>query len=463
MNPPTIVKENLRKVALLIAASVLLLLPAIYNGFPLLYPDTGTYLFSALSFNVPGDRPVFYGLFIGLFSMGFTLWTVVFVQNLILAFLLQLWWKKIFNQSSSLLFLLIILALSCFTNAGWISNLLTPDIFTCYVLLSLPLLVVRKTVLPKPEKLFLLSIVIVSVLVHTSVLLIALEFAFLILLIHLTGVVSPFYRKNNFFSLRRILFILLLVVVSISANVLITFSKFQNARICNDSNVFLLARFAENGVLKKFMDDNCEKKHYQFCGSDNLQVPSGYFLWVKESPLNLAGDWNSHDTEYSEIVSRCIKEYPMEQIESSFSSTFFLLSNIRYAEFLSPIGINTSANTFMKNYVPGDLSSFHKSKQEKDVLKNATDVLAPVNFYFLIISLVPVIAIIVLSFFAFHLRFAALQVVLLMIGIIINANVCATFSTQWDSRYNSRAIWLLAFAGLSSVAMLLIRKKIIHA
>ena len=64
---------------------------ALYNGYPIVYSDTSTYIESGFSLQPPADRPITYGLFIRVFSLnGFSLWTVALMQSLIISFLILL-------------------------------------------------------------------------------------------------------------------------------------------------------------------------------------------------------------------------------------------------------------------------------------------------------------------------------------------------------------------------------------
>ena len=80
---------------LFLLSLVALLWPALYNGFPLVYPDTGAYISSGLRLSVHPDRPVGYGLFILFSSMGISLWFVVVAQALMLNWLIRRLCRKI--------------------------------------------------------------------------------------------------------------------------------------------------------------------------------------------------------------------------------------------------------------------------------------------------------------------------------------------------------------------------------
>jgi hypothetical protein len=68
--------------------TLILSIVGLYNGYPLVYSDTGMYIASGLKEFVPVERPVGYGLFIKLFSFNYSLWFVTVFQNLITAYIL---------------------------------------------------------------------------------------------------------------------------------------------------------------------------------------------------------------------------------------------------------------------------------------------------------------------------------------------------------------------------------------
>ena len=82
------------------AATLLLLGPALINGYPLVYADTGTYLTSGFQLGIPADRPLGYGLFCRLFSGdGLSLWGVVIAQALLSAVVLVHAWQVLVGRS----------------------------------------------------------------------------------------------------------------------------------------------------------------------------------------------------------------------------------------------------------------------------------------------------------------------------------------------------------------------------
>ena len=61
----------------LVLAAILLLWPAFWNGYPLIFADTGTYLSQAIEHYAGWDRPIFYSLFLFPLHMTVTTWPAI--------------------------------------------------------------------------------------------------------------------------------------------------------------------------------------------------------------------------------------------------------------------------------------------------------------------------------------------------------------------------------------------------
>jgi hypothetical protein len=81
-------RKNKTEIFLVLFAAVLFCSIGFLNNFPLVYSDTADYLGGALGRYIPVDRPVFYGLFIGIVSLQASLWLVILVQGIFMSYLL---------------------------------------------------------------------------------------------------------------------------------------------------------------------------------------------------------------------------------------------------------------------------------------------------------------------------------------------------------------------------------------
>jgi hypothetical protein len=121
-------------------AAALLLWPALWNGFPIVFADTGTYLSQAIDHYAGWDRPVFYSLFMLPLHATLTVWPVIVVQALLAAWLLWLVCEVLLPSVSGPAFVAGVAVLSACTWLPWIVSELMPDLFTPLLVLLICML-----------------------------------------------------------------------------------------------------------------------------------------------------------------------------------------------------------------------------------------------------------------------------------------------------------------------------------
>ncbi len=117
----------------------LLIWPALWNGYPIVFADTGTYLSQAMHWYLGWDRPVFYSLFIYPLHAATTTWPVIVAQSALAVLVLDLT-RRALDVSLAWL-----LGLTAFLSAAswlpWTVSELMPDLFTPLLVLLLTILV----------------------------------------------------------------------------------------------------------------------------------------------------------------------------------------------------------------------------------------------------------------------------------------------------------------------------------
>jgi hypothetical protein len=122
------------------AAAALLLWPAVWNGYPIVFADSGTYLSQAIQHYAGWDRPVFYSLFMLPLHATVTLWPVVAAQALLAAWVLWLVCRVLVPAISGIALAGLVFVLSAGTWLPWIVSELMPDLFTPLLVLVFCLL-----------------------------------------------------------------------------------------------------------------------------------------------------------------------------------------------------------------------------------------------------------------------------------------------------------------------------------
>ena len=148
-------------------AALLLIWPAIWNGYPLVFADSGTYLGQALLGYVGWDRPPFYSLFLLGLHWRLSLWPVVLGQGLLLAHLLHLVLRTQ-GHPGPVPLILTALALAVFSGLPFFAAQIQPDLFTGVVVLCAWLIGFRQAALSVAERRYVMLLATLAIAVHQS-------------------------------------------------------------------------------------------------------------------------------------------------------------------------------------------------------------------------------------------------------------------------------------------------------
>src|SRR5579872_136048 len=153
--PTVMATERSSAVAPILLAAASLLWPALRNGYPLVFSDTGTYLSQAIEHYAGWDRPVFYSFFLLPLHLTITTWPAIAVQALLTVYTFHLVHRALWPDASPWRLLPIVLLLAITTSLPWFVAQLMPDVFTGLLVLVLALLIFRPECLSIRERLFL--------------------------------------------------------------------------------------------------------------------------------------------------------------------------------------------------------------------------------------------------------------------------------------------------------------------
>jgi len=429
--------ESLKVWACLIVSTFLLLWVAIYNGFPIVYSDTSTYLASGFEFETPADRPITYGLFIFISSLGGqTLWLTTFLQSLIISYVIYLIIKYFTNVKVPSLFTVVfILLLSFVSSLPWISGMLLADIFTPITILSLLLLIFVQH-FTKAERILLYFIFFLSNAMHMSHLLINAFLIITILFVSYIRVLRPFFVSVS----KKQLYLLLFLTLSAIA--------IMSSAMSKSKHIFYMGRMVENGILKKYLDETCVTKNYQLCAyKDSLPATADRFLWdFENSPVYKLGGWKTTKKEFNEIISATFSEskYLKLHVSAALKNSVQQLSTFDLGEGNIAFGKGTVLEDRIGIFIPNDAIRYNNSRQTKNELSlfndfNLSQKLVVSSSLFLLLFVMIVNPI--------RKKIAPLLVLLIvftLIGVLYNDVVCASLSTV-ANRFAVRVVWMLPF------------------
>ena len=142
----------------ILLAAALLLWPALWNGYPLVFSDTGTYLSQAIHHYVGWDRPIFYSLFLFPLHLTLTTWPAIAAQALLASHTLHLVRRTLLPRVSDWCLLPLAALLALASSLPWFVSQLMPDLFTPLLVLVLALLCLAPKRLSHRERRWLVLI-----------------------------------------------------------------------------------------------------------------------------------------------------------------------------------------------------------------------------------------------------------------------------------------------------------------
>jgi hypothetical protein len=318
------VRRSSKFVTLIISGLIVLLgiWPALYNHFPLYYPDSGFYV-TGLWTETPPQIPL--GLYVLIASVlvyyGGPFSLVIFHSIASFLVVASFFWRWLGTLSVALL--LATGFILSFTRLAWVNSLLMPDVFGGLGPAAVITLMIGNFALSPFYQLFLLGVVSISLLSQTSSLAIIPACAAFI------GSVSwGLGVKVN--SFRPIVAVCMLCFAAVGITNLVKYGQFS-ANPSGPANIF--AKFVESGLAQKYLSENCNKVDYRICSRletlNRVAGPLQRFLWEgvdgDRSLADQTDAWLDPNNEFRELAFRLVAAYPFEFLKMSIRDTFELL------------------------------------------------------------------------------------------------------------------------------------------
>jgi hypothetical protein len=453
-------KLRLLRAPLLIAAAGLILSwPAFYNGYPLLWYDSGGYLIAGWEHAYqPPMRSPFYGLAILPLLALNSEWPIVFAQAGIAAAMIFLTLRVAWGGLRAGSYLLLVLLLALLTTLPWHSSTIMADLPAALLPLGVFMLAFGRDRLTGWEVAFVFAVTCLSCMVHYSHLPLMAALTVIALAIDLME------RRPRGGILSGLGLCLAVILITAAAHIAVQLKAHDRLAIAPDSSVFLLARLIEDGPAKDFLAAHCAEANFALCAYvADMPMTTTYFLWDGDGPVSRLGGFGAVSQEAKIIVGGTLREQPLRIAMLSLRHTLKQLESFDthgyLRQFSSPVRGWQQYADIMKDNLAGEYEDFTGSRQSTGRLGRwVFSLLTPT----VAISAV-LLAVLALTGLcrggAFRGDLGLRALFWLVLGTeIANAAICGAFSEP-SSRYQSRVVWLLPFL-LLVVAMPLIGARI---
>jgi len=331
---------------------------ALYNRYPLVYFDTGGYLKGSRL----GVRSYFYHAFIVPAHLTHTLWTVVLVQSLLVAYVLRLVLREVFAIASRLEFLVIIALLCVLSSLPWYAGFLMPDIFTPVMVLGIFLLAFCFERLSRWEQCFIIPLTFGAAIEHYSNPPIALG------LLSVGLIVRMALRRRAPDALPHLVMTAVVIGAGIVALVISNYVKLGLATYSPGGYAFGLARLVGDGPAVEYLRDHCATRKYAACAYlDRMPMTSNQFLWGRDSLFKRFG-FGGERKEGLEIVAGTIEEHPLWVLRDAIVDTLLQLGREQTGDGLESYANGPYPTDAVRSLYPNEFEAYMDSRENRNEL-----------------------------------------------------------------------------------------------
>lgn len=429
----------------LAAGLAVLLAPALWNGFALIFHDTGGYVRAAMEMRLIPGRSLVYGLFLQATSLDWrTLWGPVLVQSAATLWLIHLLLRCHGLPAGPPALTLVGIGLAGLTGISWYSAQLMPDILVPLTVLALWLLAVHRSRLRRPEQAGLVGLALLGVLAHMSCLALGLG---------LTMVILAARLLTRQWPLR--VWVTPPVAVMLAGLVLMPllhFSLTGKAGYTPGGSIFLFGRLVQDGLVQRWLAEHCPAPNIHLCGLQHrLPATADEFLWTNESAFQDLGGWlGESEPELKRLTAAAVTAYPGMTAWTTLRSTAQQMIKVATGDALDEGHYDSRG--YLLSHLFHLASSFTAARQQRDAISRA--LFDSLNLVHEPVALASLCALPLLAFRTMRRRRhdlagLALFVLLALLG---NAFICGALSNPHD-RYQSRLVWLAPLvAGMAMTA-----------
>lgn len=426
-----------------VASLLLLLAPALWNRYPIVFFDTGGYIERWFTLTVTMGRSLAYGLFLGvtaggLSSDGGSLWATIAVQAVMTVWVLHVTARSIGLSDGPLALMLTVAVLTAFTGLPWYAAQVMPDVLEPLMVLAIYVLAFRRDARGRSSQIGLALVIALAVASHM---------AHLALALGLLAVVAAVKLRERGTSLA-------MPATAIAAGV--AFLLGANALLARHfgftpgAESFIFGRLVQDGIVQRFLDDHCPSPEYRLCAyRDRMPHTADGWNWGWDSPLGDLGDWDGFAPEMARITRESLALYPGEHVEAALGSAAKQLLKVRLGDGL--VDEHEHTLEIFQHRLPGhDMEYLAARQQNRDLgFAEVNRMQVPVAFASVLLLVAVSVRVVrpkadspIPGLCAFVLA-----------AILGNAAICAILSNPND-RYQNRMVWLALYCSILGLRLI---------
>lgn len=427
--------SRLTHFAAILGGALFLLWPALINGYPILFTDTGAFLAQTVVPLMIWDKPWIYGPFAWLFHQHVTLWGTAIAQAMILSHLIWLLARTL-RPPDPRRHVMVCAALALFTALPWSTSLIMPDALTPAAILATALLAWGWEALVRAERAWLLLLAPVAAASHLSNL--PVLFAILVLAV---------LMRAGWGVAARAAWPLAGAVALVMATNAVGHGRWV---LSPYGSTFLLARLVADGPAARTIAARCPDAGWHLCAfADRLPTDSDAFLWRPDSPVNREADGTPIflggarlAPEAREIVAETLRREPGTVLVQGVQNFLRQVTTARIGDTLANPDVPKVVRPRIEEGFPAaELERYDEALQQRGGLAALGAAVAWLHP--LVLWLAAPFALLAWARWHVAARPRALGLLLaILVGVAGNALACGALSGVFP-RYQARVAWML--------------------
>jgi hypothetical protein len=473
---------------LIIAATFILLLPAVASGHPFIFWDSPTFyswghdILAALRHPWPplvdfpsdrglwvadpwpgawnqispeqfeliltsiGARSEFYAVPVYVLGSNFTLWAPAVIQTMLVAWIVWVTSAVILSGRRPYAYIALVVMLTFATSAPFFAAFIMPDVFSACGLLAVALLFCFFDRLRHSQRVGCILLVVGAVLVHLSN---------LPVLIALIAIVAALTRllHSPAFNVRGALVVLVTLICSFILSSVLHVGLGTIFGEPVRPPPYLEGRVIADGPGQTFLREICPQRSFAACRYKDLQaLHSDDIIFPGGSIITDPAERRRFLDEQTDLVLGTVRNHPIAQVQASFRNAvaqvkLFTISSEFGGSLWGLLNLHSDQTLRVEQIVP--------SLGPCLVDPQACNYTRPLRYleafqYFIVVVSLAVLAFRIISWIGSsktdligkHRRRLALFVLAIVGGIVINGIVCGVVAGPWP-RYQARVIWLV--------------------
>lgn len=424
----------------IVLSTLLLIAPALWNGFPLLEYDTGGYLARWYEGTLLINRPLIYGLLLTA-NAPFAFWPVVVLQSLLTFWIIAVVLRTHGYGGRPMLVFGIIAVLSVVSTLPWITAILLTDIYCGLAILAFYMLLARSELLTRFERYAFIVLIACACASHSATL------AVMILLSAASIVLTLFDRRRlpRLRVAQGVMAIALGVVIVLGTN----FMLVKRLTWTPGGFAMYFGRMLQAGIVTKYLDRHCPDPAIKLCAiKDRLPDNADDWFWANKDFDNL-GRFAGMSAEMEKVALGSAAAFPLDVLRTTIAATAEQLVAVRTGEGV----VNWIWHTYfiVKDHTPQLNDAMWAARQQKGEISFTA--INAVHYPVALIAMAFLPIILIMGWTGRLPRAFGDLACVCILALLANAFVCGGLANPHD-RYGARVVWIAVFtAGLALVRL----------